>query len=205
MDPEGRPWERQGREGSNGTGHPSEHITSLLVFSFLKHCTHCNFRNELEMLGRELPAVAYLEEEAEDLQTDGNRSSHFRLEGIAADSDSQDEVIHNIAMRLAQMGDEMESRVQPGLVQNLVMRFRNANLSEEDRRRDLAAALDQAMQDFPRDMEVEKTKLMLAMLLAKKVADHTPSLFREVFRTAVSFINQDLRAYVRNLGRNEVD
>ncbi|XP_045151842.1 BH3-interacting domain death agonist [Echinops telfairi] len=204
MDPEGRPWERQGQEGSNGAGHPSEHITNLLVFSFLKHCAHCNFRDELELLGRELPTAAFLEQ-AEDLQTDGNRSSHFHLEGIAADSDSQDEVIHNIAVRLAQMGDEMESSVQPGLVQNLVMHFRNANLSEEDRRCHLAAALDQVMQAFPRDMEVEKTKLMLAMLLAKKVADHTPSLLCDVFRTAVNFINQDLLAYVRNLARNEVD
>lgn len=51
-------------------------------------------------------------------------------------------------------------------------------------------------------MEREKTVLMLAMVLAKKVADHTPSLLRDVFRTTVNFINQNLLTYVRNLVRN---
>lgn len=58
------------------------------------------------------------------------------------------------------------------------------------------------MQTYPTDMEDEKTMLILAMFLAKKVADHTPSLLREVFRTTVNFINQNLFTYVRNLVRN---
>lgn len=61
------------------------------------------------------------------------------------------------------------------------------------------------MQTYPTDMEDEKTMLILAMFLAKKVADHTPSLLREVFRTTVNFINQNLFTYVRNLVRNEMD
>lgn len=58
------------------------------------------------------------------------------------------------------------------------------------------------MQTCPKDLEEEKTVLLLAMMLAKKVADHTPSLLRGVFRTAVNFINQNLFTYVRNLVRN---
>ena len=58
------------------------------------------------------------------------------------------------------------------------------------------------MQTYPKDMEKEKTMLMLAMLLAKKVADHTPSLLRDVFHTTVNFISQNLLTYVRNLVRN---
>lgn len=72
----------------------------------------------------------------------------------------------------------------------------------QDRRECLAAVLEQVMQTYPKDMEEEKTMLLLTMLLAKKVADHTPSLLRDVFRTTVNFINQNLLTYVRNLVRN---
>lgn len=58
------------------------------------------------------------------------------------------------------------------------------------------------MKTHPKDMEKEKTMLMLTMLLAKKVADHTPSLLPGVFYTTVNFINQNLLTYVRNLVRN---
>lgn len=75
-------------------------------------------------------------------------------------------------------------------------------LPAQDRRRCLADALDQLMQTFPKDMEMEKAKLMLTLLLAKKVADHMPSLLQGVFRTTVNFINQNLLTYVRNLFRN---
>ncbi|XP_044770912.1 BH3-interacting domain death agonist isoform X2 [Neomonachus schauinslandi] len=78
-------------------------------------------------------------------------------------------------------------------------------VGREDRRRYLVTALERIMQTYPTDMEEEKTMLMLAMLLAKKVADHTPSLLRDVFRTTVNFINQNLFTYVRNLVRNEMD
>ena len=61
------------------------------------------------------------------------------------------------------------------------------------------------MQTYPKDMEKEKTMLMLAMLLAKKVADHTPSLLCDVFHTIMNFISQNLLTYVRNLVRNEMD
>lgn len=74
--------------------------------------------------------------------------------------------------------------------------------SPQDRREHLAAALEQAMQTCPRDMEQERAMLVFTMLLARKVADHTPSLLRDVFRTAVNFINQNLLTYVRNLVRN---
>uniref|UniRef100_A0A8P0PMX0 BH3-interacting domain death agonist n=1 Tax=Canis lupus familiaris TaxID=9615 RepID=A0A8P0PMX0_CANLF len=76
---------------------------------------------------------------------------------------------------------------------------------DEDRRKHLAAVLEQAMQTYPKDTEKEKTMLMLAMLLAKKVADHTPSLLCDVFHTIMNFISQNLLTYVRNLVRNEMD
>ncbi|KAM6216214.1 BH3-interacting domain death agonist [Rhynchocyon petersi] len=194
--------DRPAREVSNGSGLPKEQITNLLVFSFLKNCPNCNFLIELEALGHGLPMPGRLWEEHDELQTDGNRSSLLSMERREADSQSQEQAIRIIALRLAQIGDEMERVVHPSLVQNLARRLMDMSLSEEDRMGYLQMALDQLMQNCPKDMELEKAKLMLTMLLAKKVANHTPSLLHDIFRTTVNFINQNLLSYVRNLARN---
>lgn len=44
--------------------------------------------------------------------------------------------------------------------------------------------------------------LLVTMLLARRVASHTPSLLRTVFHTTVNFINQNLLTCVRNLVGN---
>lgn len=72
----------------------------------------------------------------------------------------------------------------------------------QDKRNCLAKALDEVKTSFPRDMENDKAMLIMTMLLAKKVASHAPSLLRDVFRTTVNFINQNLFSYVRDLVRN---
>ncbi|XP_074247163.1 BH3-interacting domain death agonist isoform X2 [Saimiri boliviensis] len=190
------------REVSNGSGLQDERITNLLVFGFLQSCSNHSFQAELEALGRELP---HWEEPDEELQTDGNRGSHAHMGRIEADSESQEDIIRNIARQLAQVGDSMDRSIPPGLVNRLALQLRNAGRSEEDQRRDLASALEQLLQVHPMDMDKEKTMLVLALLLAKEVANHTPSLLRDVFRTTVNFINQNLRAYVRSLARNETD
>lgn len=51
-------------------------------------------------------------------------------------------------------------------------------------------------------MENEKAMLIMTLLLARDVAKHAPSLLHDVFRTTVTFINQNLFTYVRNLLRN---
>ncbi|XP_017498586.2 BH3-interacting domain death agonist isoform X2 [Manis javanica] len=99
----------------------------------------------------------------------------------------------------------MDRSIHPALVDHLAVQFMNVSLLEEDRTRCLSAALEEVMQTCPKDLEEEKTVLLLAMMLAKKVADHTPSLLRGVFLTAVNFINQNLFTYVRNLVRNRMD
>lgn len=48
-----------------------------------------------------------------------------------SDSESQDEVIHNIARHLAQAGDELDHSIQPTLVRQLAAQFMNGSLSEE--------------------------------------------------------------------------
>lgn len=193
-------------EVSNGSGLEAEHLTNLLVFGFLQS-SDCNLHGELEALGQELPVQVYLEADLEDeLQTDGSRASRPFYHGrIQPDSESQEEIIQNIARHLAQVGDEMDRSIQPTLVGELAAQFMNASLSEEDRRNSLAKALDEVKAAFPQDMESDKAKLIMTMLLAKKVASHAPSLLRDVFRTTVNFINQNLFSYVRNLVRNEMD
>lgn len=191
---------------SNGSGLKAEHITDLLVFGFLQNSKY-NFGQELEALSQELPVQVYLDADFEDeLQTDGSRASRTFYHGrIQPDSESQEAVIQNIARRLAQVGDEMDHRIQPTLVRQLAAQFMNASLSEEDRRNCLAKALDEMKTAFPRDMENEKAMLIMTLLLARNVANHAPSLLHDVFRTTVTFINQNLFTYVRNLLRNEMD
>ena len=72
----------------------------------------------------------------------------------------------------------------------------------QDRRNCLARALDEMKTAFPRDMENEKAMLIMTLLMARNVAKHAPSLLPDVFRTTVTFINQNLFTYVRNLLRN---
>ncbi|XP_057558660.1 BH3-interacting domain death agonist [Hippopotamus amphibius kiboko] len=186
---------------SNGASLQDERTTNLLVFSFLQSCSHSSFHRELEALGHELSVHTAQDDE---LQTDGNRCS--RLEGAAeTDSESQEAAVRDIARHLAQIGDSIESSIHPGLVAGLAAQFRNRSLSEEDRRRCLVAVLEQLMRPYPADVDREKTLLLLTMLVAKKVVDHSPALLRDVFCTTVTFINQNLLAYVRNLVRNEMD
>ncbi|KAJ8791374.1 hypothetical protein J1605_004321 [Eschrichtius robustus] len=177
---------------SNGTSPQDERTTSLLVFAFLQSCPHSRCHQELEVLGHELPVRAAHDDE---LQTDGNWCSHFREGAAETDSETQEEVVRDIARQLAQIGDRMECSIRPGLVAGLAAQFRNRSLSEEDRRRCLAAALEQLMQLYPADVDHEKTLLLLTMLVAKKVADHSPALLQDVFHTTVTFINQNLLAY----------
>uniref|UniRef100_A0A2K6Q4K8 BH3-interacting domain death agonist n=1 Tax=Rhinopithecus roxellana TaxID=61622 RepID=A0A2K6Q4K8_RHIRO len=71
-------------EVSNGSGLRDECITNLLVFGFLQSCSDNSFRRELDVLGRELPVPAPQWEGYDELQTDGNRSSHSRMGRIEA-------------------------------------------------------------------------------------------------------------------------
>ncbi|XP_036913968.1 BH3-interacting domain death agonist [Sturnira hondurensis] len=190
----------------NGSSLGGEHLTDLLVFSFLQHGPSDNFQEELKRLGHTLPAPEDPQEHCEEeLQTDGSRCSRFVLEGQNRGSETQEDVIRNIARQLAQIGDMMDRRVPSSLVDHLVMQLRDRSLSDEGRRACLASAVDQVLQACPRDMEEEKTMLLVTMLLARRVASHTPSLLREVFHTTVNFIDQNLLTYVRNLVRNEMD
>lgn len=198
------------RQVHNGSSLGGERLADLLLFSFLQQRPSDGFQEELKRLDRTLPRLPVLQgpreqHPEEELQTDGSRCSHFVLEGQNRGSETQEDVIQSIARQLAHIGDSMDCRVPPSLVDHLVMQLRDGSLSDEGRRACLATTVDQVLQACPRDMEEEKMMLLVTMLLARRVARHTPSLLREVFHTTVNFINQNLLAYVRNLVRNEMD
>ncbi|KAI4576173.1 hypothetical protein MJT46_002008 [Ovis ammon polii x Ovis aries] len=183
---------------SNGPGLGDERTTSLLLLGFLQSCPNSCFQRELEVLGHEFSGHLFYDDE---LQTDGNRSSYFSV-AAETDSERQEEAVREVARQLAQIGDRLEGSIHPGMVASLVSRFSVRSLSEEDRRQCLTDALEQLMRTCPADVDHEKTQLLLTMLLAKKIADHSPALLRDVFRTTVTFINQNLLASVRNLVRS---
>lgn len=188
----------------NGSGLGDAHVADLLVFGFLQACASRSLQDELQALGRELAVGTPPREDEDQLQTDGNHCSRT-LPDHGADSDSQEDVIQSVARQLAQIGDQMDHSMPLGLVHNLARRLMDRGLSEEDRSTLLAATLDQLLQTCPRDMDMEKTQLVLALLLTKKVAEYMPDLLRGFFRTTVNFINQNLLGCVRDLLRNEMD
>uniref|UniRef100_H0W5F0 BH3-interacting domain death agonist n=2 Tax=Cavia porcellus TaxID=10141 RepID=H0W5F0_CAVPO len=185
----------------NGAGTRGELVTDLLVFGFLCSRDNSNFHSELKALGQELPGRPEVDHD-DELQTDGNRLSHFHGGRREADSESQEELIQHIASQLALIGDEMEHKIQASVVHQLSTQLRDSSLTPEGRRHCLAATLGEVMQTCPADVEQEKAVLIMTMLLARKVADHTPRLFRVVYDTVVDFINQNLLTYVRDLVRN---
>lgn len=188
---------------SNGTSLGDERTTSLLLLGFLQSCPHSRFHKELEALGHKLSGHLFHEDE---LQTDGNRCSYFPSAAAAeTDSERQEAAVRDVARQLAQMGDRLEGSIRPAMVAALVSCFSIRSPSEEDRKQCLAATLEKLMQTCPADMDHEKAQLLLTMLLAKKIADHSPALLRDVFHTTVTFINQNLFACVRNLVQNEMD
>ncbi|XP_016044840.1 BH3-interacting domain death agonist [Erinaceus europaeus] len=218
---------------SNGPGLWDTPVTNLLVFSFLQNCCDGDgFHQELETLRAELPHPMFLpgfqyeglrpagpklpqgaigvlpyrlEVSDDELQTDGSRFSLGPGVEEQADSESQEEAIQAIARRLADIGDSMDRRIPPALVERLAAQFRDGHLSEGERAARLAEALDQAMHAGPRELDVERLTLTLALLLARRVAAHAPSLLGTIFRTTVRFINQNLLAYVHNLVQDEMD
>ncbi|XP_072510251.1 BH3-interacting domain death agonist [Notamacropus eugenii] len=181
--------------------------TSLLLYNFLQCSSNDLFQTELKELSSELPRRVVFQgphlEDEHELQTDGNRA-YFEIPR-ARDSEHQEEIIRQIAIQLAQIGDKMENSIQPNLVNDLVQQFRNLNLPVEDKIRSLAATVEQAMQmqTISQDLGLEKAKLLLTMLLAKKVMTHVPYLFRSIFYITVDYINQNF--LTRNLTRHDMD
>ncbi|NXA62619.1 BID protein, partial [Mohoua ochrocephala] len=131
----------------------------------------------------------------DELQTDGNRSGHFRNGelGLAA---TNDDVIRIIAAQLAEIGDQFDKEVQGRVVNDLVQHFLNEKMSKEEIILHMSRVVGELTRSIPLDMEQEKAKLVLAMVLTKKVMNTVPSLLQRVFTTTLNYMNQQFHNYI---------
>ncbi|XP_006019496.1 BH3-interacting domain death agonist [Alligator sinensis] len=178
-------------------------LESLLLYSFLDNSQDCAFKEKLQTLScRHTPqcvphrtAFHSFSDDGE-LQTDGNRSGHFQNGEPGSETG---EIYQIIGAQLAEIGDQLAAEMQAGPVDDLVQQFLNANLSSEEITRCLSQMVEQVLKSIPLDMDQEKAKLVLAMVLAKKVVNNVPSLLHRVFSTTVNYMNQYLHDYIHNI------
>ncbi|NXL79265.1 BID protein, partial [Leptocoma aspasia] len=131
----------------------------------------------------------------DELQTDGNRSGHFR-NGELELAPTNEDVIRIIAAQLAEIGDQFDKEIQGRVVNDLVRHFLNENLSTEEITLHMSRVVRELMGSIPSDMEQEKAMLVLAMVLTKKIVNTVPSLLHRVFTTTVNYMNQQLHNYI---------
>ncbi|NXC63236.1 BID protein, partial [Aleadryas rufinucha] len=131
----------------------------------------------------------------DELQTDGNRSGHFR-NGELELAPTNEDVIRIIAAQLAEIGDQFDKEIQGRVVNDLAQHFMNENLSREEITLHMSRVVRELIRAIPSDMEQEKAMLVLAMLLSKKILNTVPSLFQRVFNTTVIYMNQQFHNYI---------
>ncbi|XP_050776957.1 BH3-interacting domain death agonist [Gopherus flavomarginatus] len=183
--------------------HGDVQVERILVYSFLKNCHNCDFSKELESLRSQVMVSSpkdFLCVESDDgeLQTDGNRSGRFQNGEPGSGFD--EDVFQLIGAQLAEIGDQLAREIDQRVVNDLVLQFVNENLSRAEIMRRLSNTVEGLMRTVPLEMEREKAMLVLAMVLARTVANKMPSLLHRVFNTTVNYINQNLHNYVVNLG-----
>ncbi|XP_033018521.1 BH3-interacting domain death agonist isoform X1 [Lacerta agilis] len=169
-------------------------LTRILLYSFLEKSSDCAFASRLCALKNQL--VSEQDDDGE-LQTDGNRFG--QPEDIIYPNSEEEEIFRIIGAQLAEIGDQLAAEIDPSFVQNLARQFMAENMSKEAITNHLSQVVKEVVRRMPLEMEQEKAMLVVAMVLAKKVANTVPSLLQQVFSTTVNYINQNLRDYVNNL------
>ncbi|XP_053107219.1 BH3-interacting domain death agonist isoform X2 [Hemicordylus capensis] len=183
------------QDNENGSWEPSN--SSILVFSFLQNSSNCIFASELDDLGNQLLTPKFRSWAADfdegELQTDGNTCARPQV------TDREEEMFREIGAQLAKIGDRLAADIEPSMVDHLVRQFMEENLSVETITRHLSQAVEELSRRMPLDMPQERAMLVIAMVLAKNVANTVPSLLHRVFSTTVNYINHNLQEYVNNL------
>uniref|UniRef100_A0A8C5JE04 BH3-interacting domain death agonist n=1 Tax=Junco hyemalis TaxID=40217 RepID=A0A8C5JE04_JUNHY len=165
-----------------------------LLFSFLDVSSDCKFKEQLHSLQSQQIMLCQGSDD-DEVQTDGNRSGHFR-NGDVGLAPTNEEVLRVIAAQLAEIGDQFDREIQERVVNGLVQHFLNENLSNEEITRHMSRVVGELMQAIPSDMEREKAMLVLAMVLTKKIVNTVPSLLRRVFDTTVNYMNRQFHNYI---------
>ena len=169
--------------------------TSILLYSFLQNSSDCCFILELCTLKPQLlPSDDFDDDE---LQTDGNRLTVPQSDVLVSQTDQ--ETLRVIGAQLAEIGDKLAAEIDPPVVQNLAQQFMMGHTSQEGLTRHMSQAVQSLLRTRSLEMEQERATLIVAMVLAKKVANIVPSLLHQVFSTTVNYINRSLHDYVNNL------
>lgn len=74
--------------------------------------------------------------------------------------------------------------------------------STQEMMRHISRVLGELVQAIPPDMDQERAKLVLAMLLAKKIMNilnTVPSLLRRVYNTTANFMHQQFHDYIADM------
>ncbi|KAM7056131.1 BH3-interacting domain death agonist isoform 1-T1 [Acridotheres tristis] len=167
-------------------------LEQALLFTFLEVSPDCQFREQLQSYRESLKrqqVTLYQASDDDELQTDGNRSGHFQ-NGELEEAPTNEEVIRIIAAQLAEIGDQLNKEIQGRVVEDLVQHFRNETLSREDIALHMSRTVKELLRSIPLDMSQEKTMLVLAMVLTKKVVNRVPSLLQRVCNATVNYMNQ---------------
>lgn len=175
----------------------AEQETTFILCYFLEQDAgfHDLYKMKLETLKQEViqktaarpeSGLMNMRLEYGDLQTDGNAFSSARTsESVEVNED----FCREIGSHLAKIGDELDSKMQPGIIADFVQEMQR-HLSEKDQLDVMACAIKSVCQDRTLEIQREKCILACTMLLVKKVALQAPNLFQNTFRAAVQFINQ---------------
>ncbi|KAH0617086.1 hypothetical protein JD844_028724 [Phrynosoma platyrhinos] len=168
--------------------------TAILLYSFLQNSTDTHFLPELCALKNQLLPSRTLSDD-EELQTDGNRLGTPQSREPVPD----EEIFQIIGAQLAEIGDKLAAEMEPSIIHSLAQQFMTENMSKEEMTRQMSQAVQELLKRMPLDMEQEKAMLVIAMALAKKVANKVPALLQQVFSITVNYINRNLHDYVNNL------
>ncbi|RLW01822.1 hypothetical protein DV515_00007696, partial [Chloebia gouldiae] len=166
-------------------------MEQALLFTFLEVSSDCNFKDQLCSLQSQQIMLCQGNDD-DELQTDGNRSGHFR-NGLAP---TNEEVIRIIAAQLAEIGDQFDREIHERVVNGLAQHFLNENLTNEEITQHMNRAVRELTRAIPSDMEQEKAMLVLAMVLTRRIVNTVPSLLCRVITTTLNYMNQQFHNYI---------
>ncbi|XP_029523502.1 BH3 interacting domain death agonist isoform X1 [Oncorhynchus nerka] len=184
--------------------------TPLVFLTFLQQqsCSSAELRIELDSLARELKLTQDINgnglglniHQEGELQTDGHfcSSSSILLEGLEPqaalawpDNPADEEALRGVATGLIEIADQLERSVMAQAAENLTKKLQKYSIGlwkhhlalevEWVKKQGLGPVLDYLPQ--------EKVIMALTLTLVKGVCEHAPLLLRNLFSTAVQFIN----------------
>ncbi|XP_010624001.1 BH3-interacting domain death agonist-like [Fukomys damarensis] len=146
-----------------------EHISNLLLLSFIQTCTHHSFHVKLEAMAQGL-----------GLQTSVNENAML-LYGPSQPWVTRAAVVR-LGAALARCRESVLSTVDLGPMNEVAEILVNPILSESDRIQCLDARLQRILVHGPEHHRNERVLLILTMHMAKMLAEYMPDLLPKIFQ-----------------------